>query len=142
LQTNGGKSLKDAVVAMRLAISTLDGKFHYFASFSQLIAWESDKFGNYTWVSPKLLQLLGRDATYFHGQSWRSLIATADRDRVFKEWDSAIEQERAFIMEFGLVKADGEIVPVIAETYCIRSANGEVGGFVGIFKLDLEHESH
>lgn len=136
LKTNGGTSLKDSINELKVTVSAMDGKFRAYASYANIIGWESDTEGRTIWVSPAVCELSGRSEKDFLGHSWRALVQGKDRDKVFREWDAAIREKRAFIMEFEILHRDGHTIPIMAETYVIRSGE-TVRGYVGIVRIKV-----
>ncbi len=134
LKTNHGSSIKDAVNELRVAISTIDGKFRAYVSYANLLGWESDENGLCVWVSPALMALVGRDESHFIGDAWHGLIAPEDRMQVTQEWEDSIRQRRAFILEYSLLHREGGRIRIMAETHCIRDYEGRVRGHVGVMR--------
>ncbi len=135
LQTNHGSSIKDAVNELRVAVSALDGKFRAYASYANVIGWESNQDGRCIWVSPALQWLLGRSSDEFMWDSWITVVAPEDRETVSEEWKSCILQKRAFILEYSMMHRDGHRVKILAETHLIRDYTGSVRGYVGVVRV-------
>ena len=135
LRTNGGTSLKDSVNELRITVSALDGKFRAYAAHANIIGWESSRDGRCVWASPAMLNLLGRSAEEVLGQSWRSVIAEQDRERVIDEWVDSVNEARSFYMTYSWIHRDGHLIPILAETHPIRDFRGEIYGYVATVKV-------
>lgn len=130
LTTNGGMSLKDAIVDTRALLAAMDGKFRAFVSTTEMIAWESDKDGNCVWVSPKMVAILGRPPEDIYGQCWRSILHPDDRTRVVQEWQDSIGNQRSFTMSYRWIGGDGDVIPVTVETFVVRNRSHAAMGYI------------
>jgi PAS domain S-box-containing protein len=140
LRVNGGGSMLDAIRDLRTQSAISDGKWKVLASTLSMISWESNEHGLCVWASPDMLRTLGCQEMDVLGESWRSLIAEKDRERVFKGWDDAVKQHRSFIMCYNWISIKNELIPIQVESHVIRTADGKVKGYVAVVRV-LESET-
>lgn len=134
LRPNGGTSLKDAINEIRRSLAILDGRLHILAEQHGLISWESDAAGRCIWVSTAMLRMLGRQPDEILGSNWRSIIHCDDRERVYREWDSAVRDGRTFILRYRWVRSDGTDIPIAAEAHILKDKSGEIVGYASIVR--------
>lgn len=134
LKPNHGTSLKDSINEIRRSVAILDGRLHILAEQNGLISWESDAEGRCVWVSSAMLKMLGRLPDEILGANWRSIIHYDDRERVYREWDSAVRDGRTFILRYRWVRSDGTEIPIAAEAHILKDRTGELVGFASIVR--------
>lgn len=145
LTTNGGMSLKDAIIDTRALLAAMDGKFRAFVSTTEMVGWESDKDGNCIWVSPKMVAILGRPPEDIYGQCWRSILHPEDRQRVVQEWQDSISNQRSFTMAYRWISGNGDVIPVTVETFVVRNRNHAAMGYICVareYEINVDVSKH
>lgn len=97
--------------------------------------WRSGPSGNALWCNDVMLRLLGRTMDDIEGEGWRSIIAEDDRERVTREWQSCMEQDRKFDMTYSWLDAKGGLVPIHATAHILRDELGNRVGWLGIVNV-------
>ncbi len=140
LTTNGGSSLKDAIIGMkescariehrqRVIIQRTKAALHY----SSTALFETDEEGRLIWSNVNLIDLAKRSSTWtkdanymVEGFDWISLFREQDREAVLSEFKSCLAMNRRFIKETELI--NGVKVRLLGYPYKITDT--EHGGFL------------
>ena len=140
LTTNGGGSLKDAIIGMRQSCERIENRQRVIIQrtkaalhYSSTALFETDKEGRLIWSNVNLIDLSKRsntwskDANYMvEGFDWISLFKEADREGVLSEFKSCLAMNRRFIKETELI--NGVKVRLLGYPYKITDT--EHGGFL------------
>lgn len=140
LTTNGGGSLKDAIIAMRESCDRIENRQRVIIQrtkaalhYSSTALFETDKEGRLIWSNVNLIDLTKRsntwskDANYMvEGFDWISLFKEEDRELVLSEFKSCLAMNRRFIKETELI--NGVKVRLLGYPYKITDT--EHGGFL------------
>ncbi len=140
LTTNGGSSLKDAVVGMRESCKRIENRQRVIIQrtkaalhYSSTALFETDQEGRLIWSNVNLIDLTKRsntwskDANYMvEGFDWISLFKEDDREGVLSEFKSCLTMNRRFIKETELI--NGVKVRLLGYPYKITDT--EHGGFL------------
>lgn len=97
-----------------------------------LAAYEADVEGNCVWVSERWRQITGLTSEEASRDGWINGIAETDRERVEKEWNESLLEERLFDLRYSMVNRDGVTFPVRGRGNVVRLDSGKIAGFVGI----------
>lgn len=132
LTTNGGSSLKDAVVRIerRQAENTqmIQAMFHH-GSF------KADTNGSIIDVSKAMCKLFRRSNSELMGNAWITWVAEDDRDDVEREWNKAILGKRDFDEHFSIRMDDRTEVKVHLRADQLLDPKGVCTGYFGVFSL-------
>ena len=82
-----------------------------------------------------MLRLLGRSLDDIEGDSWRSIIAERDRERVSREWSLCVEQDRKFDLTYSWTDSAGREIPIHAVAHVLRDDSGNRVGWLGIVNV-------
>ena len=140
LTTNGGSSLKDAIIGMKESCERIENRQRVIIQrtkaalhYSSTALFETDKEGRLIWSNVNLIDLTKRsntwtkDANYMvEGFDWISLFKEEDRELVLSEFKSCLTMNRRFIKETELI--NGVKVRLLGYPYKITDA--EHGGFL------------
>jgi hypothetical protein len=140
LTTNGGGSLKDAIISMRESCERIENRQRVIIQrtkaalhYSSTALFETDKEGRLIWSNVNLIDLSKRsntwskDANYMvEGFDWISLFKEDDREGVLAEFKSCLAMNRRFIKETELI--NGVKVRLLGYPYKITDT--EHGGFL------------
>lgn len=146
LKTNGGSSLRDAVNRSEKVLSDLSQKTDVLhteilsinARQWALVAtqrdpvFETDRDGSVLRVNAVFSNLVERDLESIKGNGWENFIDPDQRDRVIREWETAIEKLRAFEYDFTVI---GHITNTRYNVKCIANPyydhEGDIIGYIG-----------
>lgn len=141
ITTNGGSSLKDAVNRIEDGLIRQGGRINLLLTMDDAAAvFETDGAGLCIWVSPAHQRLTGRPMDEVMGWGWIAAIHEDDADHVRQSWRSAVEDRRAFISRFRIVRPDGTVVSVHSAANTLR-AGARVVGWVGMMTVIDEVEA-
>jgi len=141
LTTNGGSSLKDAIIGMKESCERIERRQKVIVQrtkaalhYSSMALFETDKEGRMTWANANLLELTKKTtntwnpkASYMiEGFDWISIIEEEYREDVLAEFKSCLKMNRRFIRDTKLI--DGKKVQLLGYPYKISDA--EHGGFL------------
>lgn len=90
--------------------------------------------GSLTWANPAFCSIAGFDEAQVLGQHWLANVASVERDQLMDEWNSCLQQDRSFEMEFHLIHGTGKTrttTPVVAQAAINRGPDGEATGLTG-----------
>ena len=93
-----------------------------------------DEAATTLFVSPRFEELLGypRDAWSGEKTLWRRFIHEDERDRVIKDFERCIENERRFSAEYRVVTQNGDHLWVREESRCVEASGGTQPFLMGI----------
>ena len=97
-----------------------------------LAAYEADIYGNCIWVSERWRHLTGLTSEEAYKDGWINGVVERDRDRVSREWDECLEEERLFDLRYSMVDRNDNEHPVRGKGNVVRLNNGKIAGFIGI----------
>lgn len=133
LQTNGGNSLKDAIITLRdtcqriedrqkVIIQRTKAALHY----SNVPLFETDEHGRLVWSNAYLCELTKDIVTSIEGFDWINLFSEDERDEVMSEFQSCLRMNR----RFSKVTKLQNNVQVRLLGYPYRISDTEHGGFL------------
>lgn len=93
--------------------------------------FRTDPEGACLFVNERWCQFAGMEASEALGSGWLGAIHPDDRERVSREWQTAITQAREFHLEYRFQRSDGSVVWLSGSAMPYPDAHGEVGGHVG-----------
>lgn len=129
LKPNGGGSIKDAINRLEVATTKSQYRHRMLVEESEICSFETDKDGQFHWVSKDWSLLTGLSKEEAFGNGWINSICHQDRQRIFLEWEDALDQKRDFITEFCV--NENCPVKVRAHAQLLRDAKGETLGMIG-----------
>lgn len=129
-KNNGGSSVMDKLDQINGTLTQIDQE-------SRILIWDSlpqgvfrtDKLGKFTKVNRTLLEMLGRGKYEVIGRGWISYIAPEDRDRVRKEYESSLSEQREFILDFNVLDARNGRIKVSVTARPTLQADQFIGYF-------------
>ncbi|NJK53053.1 MAG: PAS domain S-box protein [Leptolyngbyaceae cyanobacterium SU_3_3] len=87
--------------------------------------------GRCLYTNSRWQQITGLTLLESAGEGWARAIHPEDREAVFSEWNRSIQEVRDFSQEFRFLTPQKEVRWVRARAAALRSATGEVIGYVG-----------
>jgi PAS domain S-box-containing protein len=89
-----------------------------------------DQAGKCTFVNDRNLQITGWGPEYLVGNDWLEIIHPNDRKRVGELWFGKKGERDRRVIEYRLVRPDGETVNIIGDVAAERSPDGTVTGCI------------
>lgn len=129
VKPNGGGSIKDSISRLEMATLTSQYRYRILAEEMRVCSFETDKDGQFTWVSKDWQVLTGLTTEEAQGNGWINSICQSDRQRVFLEWEDALDQKRDFVVEFSVNQIHP--VRVKAQAMLYRNNKNEPVGMIG-----------
>jgi len=134
LMTNGGNSLKDAILDLRQICNRIEtrqriGEQRTKASmhYSSAALFETDHNGRLIWNNANFCRFFKEHSNgLIEGYDWLSFIDEDDREDLLEEFRSCLQMNRKFSRE--TKTTDGMIIKMIGYPY--RITESEQGGFL------------
>jgi PAS domain S-box-containing protein len=141
LKPNSGTSVKDSIKRIEDNIIVLMNKHRIILDDYQTGIIETNEKGEITWANSTYLEFTNRDLREVIGNGWVNAIHPEDREKVYAEWQNALEQARNFEAAFRVVKQDGSIVHVQGHAFPIKGRE-RIQGYIGKIKIVMENKQH
>ena len=124
---NGGKSLFDSQSRIEADLA--------FLKEAMMLDQVSPLFratpeGLYEWANDRYAELVNVNVEELLGNGWVSTVAEQDREKVVREWESAVAQRRRFSMTFSMIGSDNREVLVHCRAFPLL-LHGSLRFFVG-----------
>lgn len=133
LKTNGGNSIKDAIIDMRETCSRIENRQRIITQrtkaalhYSNVALFETDEDGRLVWSNSGLSQIVNGTTNSIEGFDWINLIKEDEREEVMDEFRSCIAMNRRFSKITQL--QDNTQVRLLGYPY--RISDSEHGGFL------------
>ena len=104
--TNGGRSLKDAVIQLKGTCDRIEDRQKVINQRSKAslhyqneALFETDEHGKLIWINDKFYQVTGETLTNMEGYNWVTIIDEPEREGCLKEFLSCIEMCRKVDIE-------------------------------------------
>jgi PAS domain S-box-containing protein len=132
LKTNGGSSVKDAVLRIEKHQDYFSAKFRHGDHIAKEALFEFDENGNCTFVNRAMCLLLNVESTELLNRAWINRIEHSMRERVKLEWKDAIENKISLDSRINFIDgSDGEVFQVRLHAQPNIDRNGNLKGFFG-----------
>ena len=133
---NGGSTLRDAIDRIENRINTVEQRQKILFMDSPFAVFEANKQGSLIEVNRTYSKWTKMSAPELLGSGWLNLIQRDHRERISKEWDSAIDDVREF-SEYVCWIIDEQPVCVHITAFPFFGPKQEVLGWIGvIYKLN------
>jgi PAS domain S-box-containing protein len=133
LTTNGGNSLKDAVIDLRTTCYRMETRQKIIEQrtkaalhYSLVSLFETDDKGRITWANENFCKLTSNKLQNAEGYDWISYIDENEREDFLSEFQSCLSMNRKFMRISK--NCDGKFVQMIGFPYKIN--DHEQGGFL------------
>lgn len=144
LGPNGGKSLADKIDSThRMALdsiktlSLLDARISDYFNYIERPLFEADPTGLNIRVNVALEHAFGYRAAELSGSGWEQLVIPEHRDRVRREWASAVSERRAYLTRATYVTTAGLHLKVTVRARPrFNVTTGELLGFMGEIEIE------
>lgn len=102
--------------------------------------WQSDVLGLCVHVNLAYHKLLGYQFSEVSGLQWKQVVYAPDKELVYEEWKSAVQDKRPFDLRYRWISKEGVVIPIHAHASIIHDAAGNVAGWVGFVTVLPKHE--
>jgi hypothetical protein len=133
LTTNGGNSLKDAVVDLRSTVNRMEKRQKVIEQrtkaalhYNDAILFETDDHGRLTWTNNNFYELTQDVISSVDGYDWLNYVAEEERQDLFDELKSCLKMSRKLVKTVKTV--DGKTIKMTGFPYRINEK--EHGGFL------------
>jgi PAS domain-containing protein len=127
-KTNGGKSLKDQINDLQASTKTILYRQRWILDNREEPIFETDEFGNFTWVNDAFVRLTDRSFRELQNNNWINSLKEDSREEITESWKIAIENKRTFEHILFIVDSKNRVF----STKCIASRQ-EDGKYIGSF---------
>jgi transcriptional regulator with PAS, ATPase and Fis domain len=133
LTTNGGNSLKDAIVDLRSTINRMEKRQKVIEQrtkaalhYNDVALFETDDHGRLTWTNNNFYELTQDVISSVEGFDWLNYVVEDDRIDLFDELKSCLKMNRKLVKTVKTI--DGKTVKMTGFPYRINEK--EHGGFL------------
>ena len=142
LQTNGGSSLKDAIISMRESCARIENRQKVIIQrtkaalhYSNVALFETDETGRLVWSNANLCDLTKDIVNSLEGFDWINLFKEEEREEVLGEFESCLSMNRRFSKVTEM--QNGKTIRLLGYPY--RISDLEHGGF--LISITQENEA-
>lgn len=133
LTTNGGNSLKDAVLDLKSVCQAIERRQRIIEQrtkaalhYSNVPLFETDHTGRLIWNNAQLADFIKDNTISFEGYDWLTIIEEQDREELLNEFQSCLSMNRKFSK---IAKTqNGKNIRMLGYPY--RITDSEHGGFL------------
>jgi len=143
LKPNHGTSLKDAVNRIEKMVYKNEAMQRGILSQDSRPIFIADEGGLLVWCNTAYLDLTNRDTTELLGRGYLNVVEKEYQESIREQAKAAIEDKRDMILYFNLDTGDPAFpfIPVEATAVPIKTAKGELTGYIGSIRRLDEHYS-
>jgi len=127
-KTNGGKSLRDQINDLQASTKTILYRQRWILDNREEPIFETDEFGNFTWVNDAFARLTDRPFRDLQNNNWINCLKEESREEISESWKIAVENKRTFEHILFVVDSKNRVF----STKCIASRQ-EDGKYIGSF---------
>ena len=119
--------------AQRVAelLAKSEARFRTLSEHAPLGVFHSDAEGRGTYTNPRWQEIFGLTLEQSLGQGWTQSLHPADKDAVFRAWESAAEGGHDFDMTYRIVRPDNAVRTIRGRARAVCEPSGAIGGYVG-----------
>lgn len=133
LKTNGGNSIKDAIINLRDTCQRIENRQRVIVQrtkaalhYSNVPLFETDETGRLVWSNANLCEITKNIVNSLEGFDWINLFKEEEREEVMNEFQSCLKMNRRFSKDAEL--QNGTQVRLLGYPY--RISDQEHGGFL------------
>ncbi|MBD2692246.1 PAS domain-containing protein [Anabaena catenula] len=113
------------------ALRESEQRYRILVTHAPVGIFQTDDQGNCSYINPRCSELTGMSMLEALGKGWIQALHPDDQEKIMTEWNSAIQQGRAFSMEYRYCKPNGEIIWVSGQAVALSNEAGEVIRYFG-----------
>jgi two-component system CheB/CheR fusion protein len=113
-------------------LSRSNERFRSLVLATSQIVWTTDSTGTVRDDSPSWREYTGQTYEQWKGLGWLDVLHVDDRERTLLGWRTAIEEQRPFIGEYRLRKADGSYCWNMVRAVPVKDPDGTIREWVGM----------
>lgn len=113
------------------ALQESEARFRTLAYHAPIGIYQTDSWGNCTFVNERWCEIAGLSPEEARGQGWVKALHPEDRERVYQEWQRAVETEQEFSGEYRFQTPEGKVTWVAGRGVAFRNDKGEIIGHLG-----------
>ena len=123
----------DVLQMYRRQLKESEGKYRSLVESINDVVWETDSDLRYTYVSPKVREVMGYEPEDIMGKTPFSLMKAGERDRLGPAITDMINRKGSFaLVEFSMKRRDGSMAELEISGLPARDHAGKITGFRGI----------
>lgn len=138
LQSNGGTSLKDAVMRIEERQHGMDAFFRAQLNLHNVAIIRTNEKGKLTAINRQYQRMTGYSLIEVEGDGWINAIHPEDREKVKKQWEEAIAGGREYTEDWRFLNALGETFMAHASVFREIDAHGNIRGYLGTITPVIE----
>lgn len=113
-------------------------KFRTLANHAPVGIFLTDLHGDYIFVNDYWMKFSGMAFDEAKGKGWANALHPEDKERVFREWYEAAENNREFNSEYRFLSKDGKLTWIHGKAIALLDSNGNAEGYLGTIS-DITH---
>ncbi len=114
-----------------LSLHLSESRFRSLVMATAQVVWTTDPMGRVLEESPSWRLFTGQRPREELGWGWLEAVHPEDRPRVRQAWLEALENQRAYQVEYRLRRPDGSFTPTLARGAPVFNADGSLREWVG-----------
>uniref|UniRef100_B8HWK7 Circadian input-output histidine kinase CikA n=1 Tax=Cyanothece sp. (strain PCC 7425 / ATCC 29141) TaxID=395961 RepID=B8HWK7_CYAP4 len=118
------------------ALRASESRYRYLVEAVPHLVWTTDAKGRVTFVSQRLCDYIGLQASQLMNLEWRMVIYPEDVERVYQCWMHSVHTGLPFEAEYRIHRADGTYRWQLSRAMPFRNEQGEVVQWFGL-TLDI-----
>ena len=116
-------------------------RFRTLTNHAPVGIFTTDEQGQCTFVNSRWTAIAGLSFEEAKGPGWSQALHPNDRERVYRDWQSAVDTGNEFICDYRFARSDNRISWVHGTATALRDDIGTIQGYVGII-TDLSELLH
>jgi PAS domain S-box-containing protein len=113
------------------ALRSSEQRFRTLTTHAPVGIFLTDREGKCLFVNARWCEMAGLSPEEAQGQGWAGALHPDDRDRVFLEWDAAVQAGIPFAGEYRFRTREGKVTWVEGSAVALRNEAGEVSEYIG-----------
>jgi len=113
------------------AMKVSEDHLRMILSVSPVGVFETDKAGKCIFINDRCTEITGLSYEASMNDGWADALHPEDRNSVFTAWTTMVVEGARFHKEYRFMRPHGQVTWVVGQIEALRSASGEVFGYVG-----------
>ncbi len=119
------------LAALNANLRQSEEQFRSLSACSPVGIFLTDVLGNCTYTNPRYQTILGISGEECLGKGWLRSLAPQDREKIFAEWSTCVEEAKEYYSEFSIQTPKGMVRWLTLRSSPMLSDKGQVIGYVG-----------